>query len=318
MEILSITVPIFIFLVAGYLMGRKNIITGETKTFLSRFVYYFAFPAMTFRSIVSFDFAGTFRLKLVIANLSVTTIVFVFTFILAFAIRNRFKRGAFNMACFRSNQGYMGLPVVTGFYGTEAMSRAAVINGFDSPLVIILSVFALEIFKGSKKRDDSRRIAAVIGEKMLSFISNPFIISSFLGLILSYYKVPVLKISILDKFLETASSMALPLSLISVGCSIEVRNLKKDLKLVLGASSIKLLVMPVLALVLGYYFFDLRGADLGMIVILAATSTSVSSYVMSCEMGTDGELNAAIIGFTTLLSALTVTIIQFVLVHFII
>ncbi len=317
MEILAITVPIFIFVAMGYFLKEKKIIGTETKVFLSRLVYYFAFPLMVFKSIVSFDFASTFRLNLVAHNITVTCIVFVITFAAAFLIREIPKRGAFHMSCFRTNQGYMGLPIVYGFYGDAAMSRAAVVNGFDSPLVIILSVVALELFrgKGQAKGADSgsKSPASVIGKKLAAFITNPFILASALGLTLSYFKVPVLKISILDEFLTIAGGMALPLALISIGCSIEAVHLKKNLRLVLQAVSVKLLAMPAIAFILAWFVFNFRGTDLGMSVILTAMPSSVSSYVMAFEMGADEELSAAIIGVTTLASVVTISVIQYVL-----
>jgi predicted permease len=305
-EILSVTIPILLFVTAGYLLKRKGFINEDTKTFLSKLVYYFAFPAMTFRSIVSFDFARTFRIKLVAQNLLVTVIIFSVMFLPTFLIRERRKRGSFHMGCFRSNQGYMGLPVIKGFYGEQAMSRAAVVNGFDSLLVILLSVFALEIYRGGNT-------TRLLGRKLTAFITNPFIVSSVLGLLLSYLNIPILKIGILDELLKMISGMALPLALLSIGCSIEVGHLKKNLRLILNAAAVKLVLMPLVALVTAWFLFGFRGTDLGMSIVLLATPSSVSSYVMACEMEADGELSAAIIGFTTFLSVLTISIIQLVL-----
>lgn len=315
MEIFTVTIPIFIFVAAGYALRRKGIIGDEVKSFLGRFVYYFAFPALTFRSIVSFDFAATFRLPLVALNITVTGIVFVVTFLLAFVIKNPYKRGAFNMGCFRSNQGYLGLPAVNGFYGGEAMSRAAVINGFDSPIVIILSVLALEVFRNKIRKTGSKPALKIFGEKLAAFALNPFIISSVSGLILAYCKIPVLDVIVLDRFLEMAASMALPLALLSIGCSIDISHLRKNIKPVISAAFIKLIIMPAIAFTMGYFFFGFRELDLGMSVILVSTPSSVSSYVMACEMGTDHELSAAIIGFTTLISAFTMTVVQFALLQ---
>ena len=322
MEILSITVPIFLFVAIGYILRRKGIISEDIKSFLSKIVYYFAFPALTFRSIISFDFASTFRIRLVLHNLSVTAIIFITTFFLAFLIKDNYKRGAFNMGCFRTNQGYMGMPIVKGFYGEAAMSRAAIVNGFDSSAVIIMSVLALEAFRGRRAKSipgdcetvkGSKPAWCLFAEKFISFISNPFVISALLGIILAYYRVPVLKIRILDVFLQQAGNMALPLALLSIGCSIEIKHLKDNLKLVLGTSVIKLLIAPVIAFLLGFFVFKFKEVDLGMSVILISNPTSVSSYVMACEMDTDENLMAAIIGFTTFISIATISLMQYVL-----
>ena len=202
MQILAITIPIFLFVLIGYYSRVKGLIKEDTRSFLSKLTYYVTFPALTFRSIVSFDFASTFKLNLVVCNVLVTTIVFVLTFFLAYLIRNNFKRGAFNMSCFRSNQGYMGLPVINGFYGEQAMSKAAIINGFDSPTVIILSVIGLGLYNGNGKNNNADRPVSIRqkmiyiikneGLRFIGFLTNPFILSAFLGLVFAYYKIPVL------------------------------------------------------------------------------------------------------------------------------
>lgn len=328
MDILAITVPIFMFIAVGYFLRQKGIIGPAARNFLSWFVYYFAFPIMVFRSIVSFDFASTFRLNLVAHNVLVTSTVFAVTFFAAFLIGDSRKRGAFHMGCFRTNQGYMGLPVINGFYGEAAMSRAAIVNGFDSPTVIILSVVALEIFRGRRRKtagveDAATGIpgpernggpAAVLREKLKAFILNPFILSSVLGLTLSYFRVPVLKVGVLDQFMSTAGGMALPLALLSIGCSLELSKLKSNLRIVICTSLIKLLAMPSIAFLLAWFVFGFRGVDLGMSVIITAMPSSVSSYVMALEMGADEELSAAIIGITTLVSVVTISLIQYFLV----
>ncbi len=321
MTILAITVPIFMYVAIGYILKEKKIIDADIKNFLSKLVYYFAFPMLTFRSILAFDFSETFRGALVLHNLLITSIIFIATLFLAYLIKNKHKRGAFQMSSFRSNQGYIGLPVVQGFYQDVGMSRAAVVNGFDTPYAIILSVIALEIFKGNKKTDIKREgfigksmdFLINLGQKMIAVVTNPFIISSFLGLILSYFNVPVLEVKIIDQFLIIATGMALPLAVISVGCSIEIHKIKKNLGLILKASFIKLIIMPLIAFVIGYYIFKFEGLDLGLCVILTAMPSSISSYVMALEMDTDEELSASIIGFTTLISVVTVSIIQYFL-----
>ena len=304
MEILAVTLPIFIFVAAGYLGRKKGLIGDETKNFLSKTVYYLAMPSLIIRSILSFDFTDTFRLDLVAHNLLVTSIFCVITFVAAFVIKDRRKRGSFNMSCFRSNRGYIGLPLVNGFYGTEAMSKTAVINGFDSPFVVLLSVLTLEIFR--KNKDINKR-------KFIAFLTNPLVISAFGSLLLSYFKVPLLDIKVLDEFFKIAGYMALPLALLSIGASIRVSRIRDYLSIILTAASIKLLLMPFVAYILAVSVFKFTGEDLGLSVILTATPTSVSSYIMAVEMDADEELMAGSIGFTTFASVITISVIKFLL-----
>ncbi len=309
MAILSIIVPIFLLISAGFGLRRKGFITDDVKNFLSKFVFYAAFPALTFRSIASFDFRTTMDLPLVAANLSSTGIMFVLSFGAVMLLKARHKRGALHMGSFRSNQGYLGLPVVNGFYGAQAMSRAAVVNGFDSPLSVILSAVALETYGtragGSRLKE--------LGAKLLGLVTNPIVLSSFLALLVAYLRIPVLSVGLVDQTLALLAGTSLPLALLSIGCSLEIGKLLANLRPVLAVAAAKLLALPAIAFVLSYFVFGLRGSDLAVNLVLTAMPTSVSSYIMACEMDTDEELMASIIGLTTFASVVTVSLLQWAL-----
>jgi len=309
MEILRIIVPIFLLIAAGFVLRRKGFITDDVKDFLSKFVFYAAFPALTFRSIASFDFHETMNLPLVGANLSSTGILFVLSFGAVMLFKARHKRGALHMGSFRSNQGYLGLPVVNGFYGAEAMSQAAVVNGFDSPLSVILSAVALETY-GTRGGGSHLK---VLGAKLLGLVTNPIVLSSFLGLLVAYLRIPVLSVGMVDQLLALLAGTSLPLALLSIGCSLEIGKLRANLRPVLAVAAAKLLVLPAIAFVLSWFVFGLRGTDLAVNLLLTAMPTSVSSYIMACEMDTDEELMASIIGLTTFASVVTVSLLQWAL-----
>lgn len=310
MEVFAVTIPIFLFVLIGYLGRKKGFIKTEIKNFLSKLVYYFAMPCLIIRSILSYDITTTFKIDLVIHNILVTSILCVITFFAAFLIKDSRKRGSFNMSCFRSNQGYMGLPLINGFYGSQAMSKTAVINGVDSPIVVLLSVLTLEFYR--KKRERGEAELKII-RKLLPFFTNPLVLAAFGSLILSYFNVSLLKINILDEFLKIAGYMAMPLALISIGASLRISRIKEYIKLVLFASSVKLLLMPLIGFILAYYVFGFTGENLGLSVILTATPTSVSSYIMASELDADEEFMANSIGFSTFASVLTISLIKFLL-----
>ncbi len=306
MGILRITVPIFLLIAAGVALRARKVVTDDVKSFLSKFVFYAAFPALTFRSIASFDFRTTLDLPLVGANLASTAAMFLLSFAAVSLVRVKRKRGALHMGSFRSNQGYMGLPVVNGFYGAEAMSRAAVVNGFDSPMSVILSAVALETY-GTRTGGSRWKVLLA---KLVGLATNPIVLSSFLALLVAYFRVPVLSVGIVDQTLALLAGTSLPLALLSIGVSLDFRRLLSDLRPVLAVAGAKLLVLPAIAFAVSYVGFGLRGDDLALNLILTAMPTSVSSYIMACEMDTDEELMASIIGLTTIASVVTVSLLQ--------
>ncbi len=313
MQLISTTVPLFCFLIGGFLVKRfLNLPTSVSNGF-NKLAYYVGMPAMIFRGISSFDFTDTFRLDMVAHNLTVTGILFTVVFGLAFAVKRKQTRGAFHLSVFRSNIGYIGLPVVEGFYGEEAMSRAAIINGFDSPYCVFLSIFSLSIFRilqGGAKNQNSGKLLL---KKLLNFLYNPFLIATVLGLLASYFKVPVMQAPIVSDLIEMCASLALPLALISIGTSISLPAIKHSLGALGAVCAIRLVLAPIIGYLLGRFVFGFEGTELAFTSLLCGTPVSVSSYVLAVEMDADHEFSASAIGISTLLSLITLTVLQLIL-----
>ena len=314
METFNVIIPIFVFLAGGFLCRRFKVVSLETKNFLNNLVYYAAMPAMIFKGIVSFDFQSTFRLDIVAQNLLTTLVVFLLTFGVSFLIKDPKKRGAFHMGCFRSNQGYMGLPVVDSFFGARAVSITSLINGFDSPYCVILSIVALEIFRtiayGNGNKEGAKKLLL---SKLFDVIKNPFLIATVLGFICVWLKLNVLSLGFVRELLTLTSNISMPLSLFVIGCSINFGSIRKNVGIIASVSAIKLVLAPVIGFIIGVFIFSLSGEDLAFSVLLVGMPSSVSSYALAAQMDTDDELMASIIGITTALSIITIPIVYNVL-----
>ncbi|MFH2113505.1 MAG: AEC family transporter, partial [Spirochaetota bacterium] len=102
------------------------------------------------------------------------------------------------------------------------------------------------------------------------------------------------------------SRLTLPLALISIGGSLNMKSLMSRKLLWTGASAIKLLVLPVLVW-LAARAFSITGDTLVILVVFAACPTAVTSFVMAEALGADGELAGEIVSATTLFSMFTMT-----------
>ena len=76
---------------------------------------------------------------------------------------------------------------------------------------------------------------------------------------------------------------------------------------------IRLVLAPALGFCLGRFVFGLAGTDLAIATLLTGTPVSVSSFVLAREMGADKDFSANAIGVSTLLSVLTLSILQAIL-----
>lgn len=314
MALLSVTFPLFCFLIGGMCLRRFARLSEDVIDALSKLTYYVGMPALIFRNIASFDFQSTFRPDMVAHNLLTATILFVLLFGAAFLVKPKTLRGAFHLSGFRANIGYIGLPVVNGFYGEQALSRAAVINGFESPYCVVLSILSLSVFRALQGTPQTgEKSGKLLLKNLIAFLYNPFLIATLLGLVCAYYRLPVATAPVLSELLAMTSAIALPLALLSIGASIRPAALKKGKAALISICAVRLMIAPAIGYVLGRFVFGFAGTDLAMTTLLCGTPVSVSSFVLASELSADKEFSAAAIGVSTLLSLVSLSALQTIL-----
>ena len=102
--------------------------------------------------------------------------------------------------------------------------------------------------------------------------------------------------------------MAMPLALIGIGATMDIKMLKGNLKAPFIAASIKTILGPAAAFFLiglmGIEFSSLPGK---LILILAACSTGVSTFIITEQFGGDSALAGSTVFISAVLSALSLT-----------
>ncbi len=290
-------IPVFILVALGYWFKRAKFIEDVTEKFLNNLAYYLVLPAMVFASIYKSPFEKIFSLKM-IAGLYLAAFA---VFVLAAAAASFYpkeKRGSFVLPSFRTNIAYIGFPIILHAYGQLALAEIGVITGFMAPFMIILSIIYLNIMN----KDNGTHKASIL----YYIISDPLVISSIVGLVFSYFKIglPVF----LSNTVEMVSSMGSPLMLIAVGAGLKISTIKKDRWHVILATSLKLFIQPLFAWLIFTFFIILPSPlDFKVAVMTFTFPSALSTYIMVKQYKGDGELTAAIIMVTTLLSILTMS-----------
>ncbi len=296
----NVTIPIFLVMVLGWGLKQSGMLNDNFVTAANKFNFQVTLPALLFRDISSVDIRAVFDLQYVLFCALASSVCFwaVWGGIKLF-LKDRSMRGAFVQASFRSSAAVMGLAFIQNIYGQSAMGPLMIVGAV--PLYNIYSVIVLT-FEGEQSRNADKK--EKIREACINILKNPIIISIFLGLLASLCRIqfPVL----VDKTINSISQMATPLALITLGAGFEGRKALAKMKPTLAASIIKLVVQPLavlpLALALG---FD--GEKLIGILIMLASPTTPSCYIMAKNMGNDGALTASIVVVTTLLASFTLT-----------
>lgn len=298
---LQAVLPVFLLILAGYVLRHKGWINQDFIQKGSRLVFHFSLPALLVLNISSMDrelFLSLQESLLVLAiPLGITLLCWIAA---AFSLPPR-DRGVFVQGAFRSNMAIIGLAVVRGVYGEAGVEKGALMIALLIPLFNILATLAITLPLASEAAED-RKISALMGQTILKLLKNPLIIAIALGFLLFAFSIelPV----IVRKPLSYLSPMALPLGLICIGGGIDFSAFRDNLKRTVTASLIKVLFMPLVATLAALYL-HMNALSLGVMVILMGAPTAVSSFPMAQALGGNGKLAANIVALSTLLSIFT-------------
>jgi predicted permease len=111
------------------------------------------------------------------------------------------------------------------------------------------------------------------------------------------------------------AEIALPLALLGIGGSINIKSIKEASGLAFGSVVIKNIVSPLIATV-SAFLLGIEGVDLGLIFIIFACPTAIVSFIMAATMKGNIRLAGNIVIISTLGSLITMTLGLFILRFF--
>ena len=169
------------------------------------------------------------------------------------------------------------------------------------PLYNIFSVIVLTFEANDHTGIDRKEKIRQAG---INICKNPIILSILAGLIAALLGIhfPTL----VDKTISNVAQMATPLALITIGAGFEGRKALAKFKPTIAASLIKLVIQPLIFLPVAVWM-GFGGEKMIAILIMLASPTTPSCYIMAKSMNNDGVLTASVIVTTTLLAAFTLT-----------
>lgn len=223
----------FIYLLIGYLLFKKKLITAAGSGEMGKLLLYVIMPVAILRS-----YARDFSMEM-LAGFLVSFAAALASLILAMVVSTVFfrKKSAIRQfgASF-SNAGFIGIPLVQMTLGEEAVFYVA-------SFVAILNIlqWTYGVFIMTRDRETVR---------LQKIVTNPIVISFAVGMALFF--LPIKIPELLSGVIGTLASMNGPLAMIVLGAYLAQTSLKElftDGETYLCAF-VRLIVIPVLTIVL--------------------------------------------------------------------
>ncbi|MDA3958308.1 AEC family transporter [Oceanispirochaeta sp.] len=291
-------VPVFLLIVIGSILKHRKVIGPAFQKSSSIICFKLGLPALIFLKIAGLDFSGVFNINEILILLAIALITMITTLLLSLRLKDVTQRGAFSQGAFRGNIAIIGLALVLNLYGEDLAARGAMIVAVMLPVFNILSVIALTIPRHGMSLEGLIR-------SLKNIITNPIIMAVLAALGFSLFKIPVPVL--LGRLLKYLADLALPLALINIGGSLSARGFREKGKIALAAALIKVVLLPVIAVII-FYKKGYNQEELGLIFLIAGAPTALSSHIMADAMDNDGDLAALIIMVSTTLAAVTTLI----------
>jgi malonate transporter and related proteins len=299
--VLAALLPVFLLIVAGFLLRQFLIRDDAHWVGVERLVYYVMFPALLIETLARADLARVpvagVGGALLIAVLVMSALCLALRPVLA--TRLGLDGPAFSSLFQGATrwQTFVALAVAGNLYGDMGLALASVAMVAMIPMLNIICVWVLAHY-ASPHRPDWRGV-------LLAVARNPFIWSCVIGIALNLTRLPIPEP--IHVFADALGRSALALGLLMVGAGLRLGSLMRPAPATLLATVLKLAVMPVIAVGLGIAF-GLAGTSLAVVACCASVPAASNAYILARQMGGDAPLMAQILTVETVLAVLTMPV----------
>lgn len=305
LNVSNIILPIFLVLFLGTMLRRKAFLTEEFSSRLNSFVFYVSLPCMIVYTIAH-STSGSNWIKPSLVILLTTSIIAL----LAYAIAKKLKLddysiGSFIQATFRSNNAYIGIPVIAMAYaGDSSQSNIASLAMLTlAPCLIFYNVLAVIVLS---KKNEKQPINRIFISQAIKIAKNPLIIACIIGSTLFFTKLHLP--SGIDNTINMLGKMATPGALLALGSSITNNSFARPTKTLYTAIFLKLIACPLIAFLIAT-LFSLKFDEIIVIMIFMACPSAVASFVMAKAMNANAKLAGDIVTISTIYSFISLGLV---------
>lgn len=249
---------------------------------LEKLIYYVLFPSLLFDTILHTKFGLATALPAVGVAVAAIAVGIALGYLARVLLRPSPARFAAGVQCaFRFNS-YVLLALSQRLGGDEGLALAAIVMGVSIPIVNVAAVYPLA-------RNTQSGLARELAR-------NPLIVATVGGLV--GHALGLQLPAPIAATLERLGGASIALGLLAAGASLRFEKVhgvpeSRFAAAALGAwfTAVKIVAMPVTALVLSYWI-GLDAASRAIVVLYAAMPTAPSAYILTARMGGDAPYTA--------------------------
>lgn len=186
--ILTITLPIYLIILLGYLAVRVGYSAPDTITSLSQFTVKVCLPALIFSALTNTASGGALHWGVILGYLIASLIALIMGYVLMrhFFAQSRPEAWVHGLGIANSNSGFIGFAVASMVFPETALPVLAWIMIVENAVIIPLGLVAADV--GSKGKTT---VTLAARRAFQSFIRNPLVLSIIAALFVRWSTLPI-------------------------------------------------------------------------------------------------------------------------------
>jgi predicted permease len=295
---LALAAPLFVLILAGYLLARFCHWSKEGIDALSRFVFTLALPALLFHLMSDLSRLPPVDSRLLAAFFGGCFITFIIGRLAGWKLfgLDGVSQSVFALGGIFSNNVLLGIPLARATLGEAAIPCVALVLVFNA-----LTLWTLVTISVEWSRHGSLSARGFV-KTAKNVLTNPIVASILSGATvgLTGIKLPAM----ITGPLTMTADAATPLSLIVLGMGLARYDWHNHLRLSSAICVLKLVVQPLVVWSLAT-LIGLPTLETQVVVLLASIAIGVNVYLMAHQFKTlEGPVAASMV-ISTVLAALT-------------
>ncbi|EME24721.1 AEC family transporter [Rhodococcus sp. D-46] len=267
---------IFVVIAVGYLLGRLGTLGSQGQFVLGRLVFFVATPALLFTTLASSDLSVIFSPTLAVASATAFAVGALYVVVAKIWLNRPLPEltiGALSASYV--NSANLGIPIAVFVLGDATFVAPLLLFQIVVYSPIALTILDLTALRGA----DAEKLSLI--DTVTAPFKNPIVLAGAAGLIVALIGwVPPRPL--MQPF-ELIGATSVPGALLAFGLSLYgVRVLEKgssprrDVAL---ASTLKIVVQPVLAYLMAHFLLDIDGHQLFAIVVVSTLPTAQNVFI---------------------------------------
>jgi len=297
MAIFTLISPLIMVGLLGFILAKSNWFNKGQVDALSKFTFNIAIPAFLFQQLANADMS-TINLNIYCAFYLPLLLVYSLAWTINYYFHQHLKRdlpasAVYAFGASYSNNVIVGMPIALMVLGEQVLPTIFLVISLHSALLIgMTSMLAVNI----KQFNWWIFLKQTFYNPLLIAITGGFIVN------LMTIKLPV----IVNNSLLLLGKPAITLALFLLGASLAFYKIRNEVKFIVTASLLKLVLLPTLILLTSHFIFQLSALTTMTLVILSASPTGVNAYLIAKQHAKHQETIAGIVVITTLMSIVSI------------